>query len=528
VSNQDKRIAWILALISGGILSALCFFPEDWLIRYPFTDDAFYYAQIARNIVSGKGVSFDGLHETNGFHPLWLLMISPIYALFSGDWAPLRAILGLQAVLSALASVWLYGLLRRWTGQLMAILGVVLYQLLTFLLEISFSGMETGLQGVLIIYLLHKWPDIEKNLQEKAWILGILLGLIVLARLDGVAVAMVVGLYVGWRLRKSPLKQMISFGIKAGTAFAIVTGPYFAWNLIRFSHLMPVSGAAKRYPWWEKPLSETLNKLFWWAKALSKGLAYAGIGGIPPWLLGTFLLIGLTLLFLYSGWWKSFLQYREVLLGVSFGVGHYLLESLMLTTFRGWYLITEVLLIVLLLSWAWERHKILRVAGIGVYAFFFLGLARLIKDWRLSPETNAVIYEAYQVGLWLRTHTPPESRCATWDAGVIGYFAHRPVINLDGLVNTYDFLKLPETELPAYLKAKGVRYLATYTLGTTYREYWRFREHWDSWEPLLQRAVYVKSFYHRPADVFFEVSGGASYYYIWELPFTSQGGKPQE
>lgn len=200
----------------------------------------------------------------------------------------------------------------------------------------------------------------------------------------------------------------------------------------------------------------------------------------------------------------------------------------MLTTFRGWYLITEVLLIVLFLSWLWERHKILRVAGVGVYVFFFMGLVRLIKDWRLSPETNAAIYESYQVGLWLRTHTPPESRCATWDAGVVGYFAHRPVINLDGRVNTYEFLKLAESEVPAYLKAKGVRYLTLYTLGITYREYWRFRVYREFWEPLLQRAVYVKSFYHRPADVFFEVNRGGSYYYIWELPVTSQGMKPQE
>jgi len=103
------------------------FFTEDWLIRYPFTDDAFYYAQIARNIVSGKGVTFDGLHETNGFHPLWLLLLLPIYALFSGDWLPLRVILGLQALLAAASSALLYAVLRRWTGRLLAILGVVLY-----------------------------------------------------------------------------------------------------------------------------------------------------------------------------------------------------------------------------------------------------------------------------------------------------------------------------------------------------------------------------------------------------------------
>jgi hypothetical protein len=282
VSMRDKRIAVLLGLLTGSVLGVLCFFTEDWLIRYPFTDDAFYYAQIARNIVSGKGVTFDGLHETNGFHPLWLLVLLPIYALFSGDWLPLRVILVLQALLAAASSALLYAVLRRWTGRLLAILGVVLYQMLTFLLEISFSGMEIGLQGLLLIYLLWKWPTIAQNLEKKAWFLGILLGLIILARLDGVAVAGIVGLYTLWRLRKASPSRIGGFLARLRIASGLVTGPYFVWNLLHFGHLMPVSGAAKRYPLWEKPLAETLNKLFWWAKALSKGLSYADIGNIPP------------------------------------------------------------------------------------------------------------------------------------------------------------------------------------------------------------------------------------------------------
>jgi len=501
----------------------LCFFPESWLIRYPFTDDAFYYAQIARNIVSGKGVTFDGLHETNGFHPLWLLLLLPIYTLFSGDWPPLRAILGLQALLAAASSFLLYAVLRRWTGRLLAILAVVLYQMLTFLLEISFSGMETGLQGLLIIYLLWAWPKIAQNLEKKAWFLGALLGLIVLARLDGIAGAGVVGLYALWRLRKAQPSRIAGFLTRMGIAFGLITGPYFTWNLLRFGHLMPVSGAAKRYPWWEKPLSETLDKLFWWAKALSKGLAYAGIEGIPPWLLGSLTLLIAAFLLFYLKWWQTLFQTPELLLGMGTGIAHYVLDSLTLTTFRGWYLVTEVLLIVLFLSYLWERHKILQITGVTIYSTLFALLSKLTIDWRLSPDTNAVIYEAYQVGLWLQQHTPPHARCATWDAGVIGYFAHRPVINLDGLVNTYDFLALSESDLPAYLKEKNVRYLTTYTLGSNYKNYWRFKAHMDLWEPLLQKPVYVKPFFHKPADVFFDISGGASYYYIWELPsFTAE------
>jgi hypothetical protein len=38
--------------------------------------DAFYYLQVARNVVDEGSVSFDGRHATNGFHPLWQGVLS--------------------------------------------------------------------------------------------------------------------------------------------------------------------------------------------------------------------------------------------------------------------------------------------------------------------------------------------------------------------------------------------------------------------------------------------------------------------
>lgn len=41
------------------------------------SDDAFYYFQIARNIATGHNVTFDGETLTNGFHPLWMALLTP-------------------------------------------------------------------------------------------------------------------------------------------------------------------------------------------------------------------------------------------------------------------------------------------------------------------------------------------------------------------------------------------------------------------------------------------------------------------
>ena len=71
------------------------------------------------------------------------------------------------------------------------------------------------------------------------------------------------------------------------------------------------------------------------------------IGNIPPWLLGSLALLIVALLHYYLKWWKNLLQTPELLLGIGAGAAHYVLSSLTLITFRGWYLVTEVLAIVL-------------------------------------------------------------------------------------------------------------------------------------------------------------------------------------
>jgi hypothetical protein len=62
---------------------------------------AFYYFQIARNVAHGLGPTFDGIHRTNGFHPLWLAILTPVFGLCAGDVLPLRIVAGLAALLSS-------------------------------------------------------------------------------------------------------------------------------------------------------------------------------------------------------------------------------------------------------------------------------------------------------------------------------------------------------------------------------------------------------------------------------------------
>ncbi|HEY58279.1 MAG TPA: hypothetical protein G4O04_07085 [Anaerolineae bacterium] len=86
-------VAGVMALILG-VHSYLALTPANSFLDWFHFDDAFYYFKTAQNIVAGRGVTFDGTGSTNGFHPLWMLLLLPLFAVSRGD-----GILALRLVL---------------------------------------------------------------------------------------------------------------------------------------------------------------------------------------------------------------------------------------------------------------------------------------------------------------------------------------------------------------------------------------------------------------------------------------------
>ena len=82
-----------------------------------FWDDGFYYLQIARNVADGVGSSMDGLNPTNGYHPLWLLGLVPIFWLAPTSAHALWAVAGVQIVCLAVSAALLYRLARCTAGR---------------------------------------------------------------------------------------------------------------------------------------------------------------------------------------------------------------------------------------------------------------------------------------------------------------------------------------------------------------------------------------------------------------------------
>jgi len=113
---KKKRVSFEVILLATILIlhAFVAFSSESRLLNWFQTDDAFYYFVTARNIAEGKGITFDGISTTNGFHPLWMLICIPVFSLAKINlYLPLRVIVMLLALLNAATGILLYRFLPR-------------------------------------------------------------------------------------------------------------------------------------------------------------------------------------------------------------------------------------------------------------------------------------------------------------------------------------------------------------------------------------------------------------------------------
>ena len=234
-------------------------------------DDAFYYFAIARNVAAGLGPTFDGLAATNGFHPLWLLLLTPVFALAQalhlGPWVAVHLALSLCALLDVASGALLWRLLRRLGAPRGAHWAAAAWFLSPFTVLLSLRGLESALN----VTLFAAW------LTAAAWALGdgaagarrgALVGIVTwiafLARTDNaplLGAALAAATLAALLARRpdrvpggvpgrslGPARRWrggLAFLATAGLVTALLALPWFLWNLGVFGTPWQVSGAAK-------------------------------------------------------------------------------------------------------------------------------------------------------------------------------------------------------------------------------------------------------------------------------------------
>jgi hypothetical protein len=465
-------------------------------------DDSYYYLQPAWNFSRAGFFTFDGEHPTYGFQPLWMLMLAALARMTPDKIFFLRAGVALGGLFFSLTGWMLFRLARNWTSGWLALIAPVLWTANASLLGAYITGKENALYAFLLVFscirIFHRMTAPGK----RAWVDGVLLGLLVLSRINALIPAVlllaVLGIW-GAGSRAERIRSMLA----VGAGMLAVVGVWCVYAQLSFGAIFPNSGTAKLFganaalalflennlpfipkAWIESLVPQAERILLTRPELLvlpSKGLGFSYLAGLLPELAygswaGLFSFLGpldfrIKLLLLAAvglgaaGWvllqWRSSARAAGAVVGVILlsAAGNSLLNWLLMPEYLLWgiwYTVPETLALVLaaaclldgplgrLARWKASAGKILRAASLAVATV--LAAAGLIMVWvNLSPREYVVApdgtqQEAYDAAAWMNGNLPQGARVGSFSAGLLGYFGRTyTVINLDGLANTPQF-----------------------------------------------------------------------------------------
>lgn len=209
-----------------------------------FEDDYFYYAIIADKLVDTGRLTYDGLTTTNGFHPLWFLVVAALRFLFGRFTPSFYVAFTAIALISMIASYELAVRLARRLGASPALAAAAPAVLALPAGRLLSSGLECVLAIPLYLFLLLEATAPAPLTLRRAVRLGAVSSLAILARLDlALAVMLLIGAVVyGARLDWKQLRRL-ALGFCLGGALLPL---YALINLYLVGSPLPVSALAKR------------------------------------------------------------------------------------------------------------------------------------------------------------------------------------------------------------------------------------------------------------------------------------------
>ncbi len=204
--------------------------PANSLVNWFTIDDAYYYFKVAQNVSEGLGFTFDGINTASGFHPLWMFICIPIFAIARYDLLlPLRILVIVAGVFNAASGVLLFATFRRFLALPVAAL-LSFFWIISPLTQpvISHNGMEAGINAfsiILFMYLLikHETHSEVNGSQRTEWLKLFWLGaagvLVLLSRLDNIFFVFAVGVWLIYRKNNERYPILILILISVASVF---------------------------------------------------------------------------------------------------------------------------------------------------------------------------------------------------------------------------------------------------------------------------------------------------------------------
>lgn len=422
---------------------------DSWLIFVQ--DDLLYYLKVAQNLTHGRGSTFNGIAPTNGYQPLWFLVLTAVSWFTENP----RVVLGFLAVSDWVAALATFLLARRLLRLCAArpLLAFVLSAAVTlYSVTLFFYGMEVTLTVPLLlgtVCLLLRVDWLQRSWRQ-TFLLGLLLSALALSRIDTLIFGglVLVGILVTPSLRKLIRPELVA-GALLGL-FPLVF--YFALNRVEFNTFLPISGMAKELKFNHLPSLEPWKVFF---HPLAAG----------------FTLIFLVALLLLPRIRPGITPMARVVFPaiILFPFTYYFILSCVSDwTLWGWYFypLRTALCISFLIFVLYPpfRRILERPVAMGVLllaVFAALGATR----WR---RQQVDIYDAsVEIAHFAETH--PGVYAMGDRAGRVAYLMPNPILQTEGLMMDRPYLELLKRQTP--LRQVLARYNVQYYVATAYEPF---------------------------------------------------------
>lgn len=487
---------WIVLGAGAALRFVIALLPERLLLRLTW-DDAFYYIRVAQNVAAGAGSSFDGTHATNGYHPLWLLMIAPVTSVVHGV-TLIRVLVLIQATISLFTAVLAIKLLRPRIGTPALTVGLAIWWLNPLSVTTSIAGLETALACFAVVLVIAAgFAYLEHPSARSGVLLGVSIGVAFLARSDSVFASAAIVLWVTTRICRKGDTNWVRLGEHLGlgaTTAALFALPWFIWSKLNFGTVQQASSGARPMVLWDiaersgLTSASTASKVLYGAKSAGDYLVQTNLWlGWPA----TLVLAGALAALIIATRAKK--RDSEVVTDAGSG------EPTLVVSLGWALLIAGALLAVvhagLRISPRWYYFEWVRlgmgILGAGIAARFVReGLFGDpdMSDQRVASRRRACVVAALVLavlasvstarstiepefrwhstmkaaGEWLRDNTAPDDRVVSFNAGFISYFSDREVVNLDGVINNSALDALRARDLARYICSVGADWYADF------------------------------------------------------------------
>ena len=455
-------------------------------------DDTYYYLQTAWNAKMLGFVTFDGLHTTNGVQLLWFIIIFLLAMLAKSKAVLLFTTLVVSFLLNGLCYLIILKIGTVLKQPVLALLMASFWALQSLPFRIYSMGMENSLHALVFWCVIWQSVEFLIRVQNKDkpnfWSLTVVLILNAWTRLDSALLSAVLFTFCMGMLAytyRNNFRLFLQRYSKAIAGSTLLAGIGLAAQLTAFrlmgGSFLPVSALIKTSGAGQGSAIKPIDKLIEIFILGMPSILQSRFSTLMLVLLGS---VGVLLVILAGVGIRDHSNEIRVFLNLWFCllVGeliYYVYVALSGVEYRPYFIwyrspsfifwITTGSLIArfVFLPTRLGKHTVetLKWAPIGFSVVIF---AMAIYLFAKSINFTSSLYAArYDAALWIAKNSPPNTVFASWNAGQLGYFSNRTVINLDGLINNVDYYERVlrgSVSLADYLVENQVDYIVDYSI----------------------------------------------------------------